>query len=151
MATEAAILSGLQTEFQGLSAFSNADVVINDFSVYDQWRGLSPYIIISAADDFSGRQDTKASQTRWEIGVTLVVEWDGWKSALDNFVTHRQSIIDKVNSDNARTAGGLEGVDLSEIRSTSPILPWMYPYQENQVEASPVFIFQDMAVTAQEF
>lgn len=148
--TELAIAQAFQSSFQGLSIFADADVVINDFSVYDQWIGKSPYLILSTSDTFESRQDTKAAQTRWDLGATLVVLWEGWKTALDNLMSYRQDCIDLVNSGSVRVAGA-SGVDVPVIRSASKILPWFYPYQENDANAEPLFIFQEWIIESQEF
>lgn len=149
--SEVTIANALETAMEAIAAFGTGDVVQNDYTIFDQWSGLSPYIIISTSDQFTSRQDTASDQTRWEIGLMLALEWNGWKTTLDSFRTHRQSIIDKLNSGNVRSAGGLEGVDIVEIRSLTPITPRYLPYVEDLQEADPLFLFQEMAVVAEEF
>lgn len=151
MATEAQIMSGLETAIEELTNFDTGDVVINDFRVYDQWVGLSPYFILSNSDEFDLRRDSSERQDRWSIGGTLVVQWEGWKTALDNFRTHREDIVAKLWADDHSTAGGLAGVTIQGIRSSSPILPWNPNYVENAQEMAPVFIFQDWIIEAETF
>lgn len=149
--SEVTIANALETAIETLAAFGAADVVQNDFEVFNLYAGNSPYVIISTADAFRSRMDSAADQTTWDIGLTLVVRWEGWKTALDNFRTHRQSILDKFNSGNVRSAGGTEAVDIHEVRSETPILPRYEPYVENLQEADPIFLFQDFTVICEEF
>lgn len=144
-------MEGLQGAAQELAILSDADVVINDFSVFDQWVGLSPYLIIGSSDQFEARRDSSAAQTTWTIGATLIEQFVDWKTSLDNLRDHRQLIINKWNADDHRTAGGLSGVDVRVIRSETPILPWFYPYQENTQETFPVFLYQDWGIDVEEF
>jgi len=151
MTTEAAVLTALETSIQTLAAFGATDVVINDYSIFDDYAGNSPYAILSISDTFSSRMDSPSDQNRWEIGLMLAVEWTGWKETLDSFGTHRQSIINLFNSGSVRSAGGIEALDISELRSISPILPRYMPYIENLEEATPLFLFQEMVVVAEEW
>jgi hypothetical protein len=153
MTTEATIQTALQGIIQGMAAFADADVVINDFSVFDRAIAGAPYAIISAADDFDSRQDTQTPNTTWWIKLTLVEEWTEWSTALDNLVTRRQAIIDELNTDDNRTADGIAGFDIPSIRNDGPILAWYEPYvsADEAPEAMPVFLFQDLLLECKEF
>ena len=151
MTTEAAVLTALETSLQTLSAFGATDVVIDDYAIFDDYAGNSPYVILSISDTFNSRMDTASDQNRWELGLMLALEWTGWKATLDTFGTRRQEIIDLFNSGSVRSAGGIEALDISEIRSNGPILPRFPPYVENLQEATPLFLFQEMIVIAEEF
>ena len=151
MTDEATVLAAFQTSIQTLEAFEDADVVINDWSIFDEYAGNSPYVILSLADTFVSRMDTASDQNRWDIGLMLALEFKGWKATLDSFGTHRQSIIDLFNTGSARSAGGIEGLDIPEIRSDGPVLPRFPPYVEDLREATPLFLFQEMIVVTEEF
>ena len=151
MTTEAVVLAALETSIQTLEAFNATDVVINDYAIFDDYAGNSPYVILTIADTFGSRMDTASDQNRWNIGLMLALEWQGGKTTLDSFGTHRQSIVDLFNTGSARSAGGIEGLDISEIRSDGPILPRFMPYVEDLREATPLFLFQEMIVVTEEF
>jgi hypothetical protein len=102
--SEATIQLGIQAALRAMSEFEDADIVINDWSVLDQSSSAAPYVIIENADDFTSRQDTVTPVTRWEIPLTLIERFDDWQPALDNLRTRRQAIIDKINSDDIRSA-----------------------------------------------
>jgi len=151
MTAEATVLTALETSIQTLAAFGETDVVINDYAIFDEWAGNSPYVILSISDEFASRMDTSADQNQWKIGLLLALEWTGWKATLDSFGTHRQNIINLFNSGSVRSAGGIEAFDISELRSNGPILPRFPPYVENLQEATPLFLFQEMIVVAEEW
>ncbi len=149
--SELAIQQGLQTLIQAMSEFENVDVVLNDYTVLDQWVGKAPYVIISNADTFVSRQDVVTPETRWEIVITLVEFFEDWETTLNSIRTRRQALIDEINSDGGRSAGGLEAVDISELRSSTPITPRFPTYVENTSEMEPVYLFQDIIAVCEEF
>ena len=151
MTAEATVLTALETSIKTLAAFNDTNVVINDWSIFDDYVGNSPYVILSISDTFGSRMDTASDQTNWEPGLLLALEWTGWKATLDSFGTHRQNIINLFNSGSVRSAGGIEAFDISELRSNGPILPRFPPYVENLQEATPLFLFQEMIVVAEEW
>ena len=149
--SEVTLLEALQTTIRALDAFTDVDVVINDFSVFDQDTGKAPYAIIGLSDEFRSRQDAPSSEDHWAPTVTLVERYTDWKTTLDNLVTRRQAIIDAMNSGSARSAGGLAGYDIHEVRSGSPVLPRYPEYTENTAEADPIFLYQDIIIDCTEF
>lgn len=149
--SELAIQTALQTAFKAMDEFADADVLINDWTVLDQSVLKAPYVIISDADTFRSRQDTSTPNTTWEIVVTLLENFEDWTTALDNVRTRRQAIIDKVNTGDTRSAGGLEGTSIDEIRSGTPITPRYDTYVENISEAEPIYLFQDLILVCEEF
>lgn len=151
--SEATIQAGIKTALQAMDEFSDADIVINDWTIFDQYVGRAPYVIIGTSDDFESRQDTQTPNTNWNITLTLVEAFTEWKKSIDDLQIRRQAIIDKINSTNIRSAGGLEAVNIDEIRNASPILPRYDPYipDEQLAEATPQFIYQDLVLVCEEF
>lgn len=147
--SEVTAANALETAIERLDSFSASQVVQNDYSIFDAYVGNSPYVIISTADSFRNRMDSAVAQARWEIGLMLAVEWTGWGDSLTNFRTYRQEILDGLNADGIRTPEA--GMDITEIRSLTGIVPRKEPYVENPQESDPIFIFQDMAVVVEEF
>ena len=150
--TELAIQAAFQTTIQGMSEFENADVVINDYSVFDRSTLNAPYVIIGNSNAFEARQDVQSPNTRWDIIVTLVERFTDWEETLNNLRLRRQALIDRFDliGDN-RSAGGLEATTIDLIRSETPILPRFDPSVEDVTEAMPIFLFQDMAFVTEEF
>jgi len=151
--SEATIQSGLQTIIQGMAAFANADVVVNDWGILDGAVSAAPFVIISNADNFVGRRDTTTPNTVWEVAVTLYEAFTEWATTLDNFRTRRQAIIDELDSGDNRSANGLEGVTIDEIRNEGPIEPYYGPYitADEIPEAIPQFLTQTWILTCEEF
>ena len=152
--SEATIQTGIQTQIQAMAEFADADVKINDWSILDQGNAAAPYVIISDADTFVSRQDSKTAVTTWEIVVTLCEAFTDWTTTLNNLRTRRQALIDNFNAvGDARSADGLAAVTVDEIRSEGPITPYYGPYlrADDMAEALPQFLNQSMIFVTQEF
>ena len=151
--SETTIQTGIQTAIRAMSEFDNADVVINDWSILDQSSSAAPYVIIENADEFTSKQDTVTPDNTWQIQVTLIERFDNWKSSLDNLRTRRQAIIDKINTDTIRSAGGLANVTIDEVRAGGPIgyIYNRYLTDEQMAEALPAFLSQLIILSAEEF
>lgn len=151
--SEATIQSGLQTAIQAMSEFASADVVINDWGILDQSTGNAPYVLIENSDDFSSEQDTQEPVTVWSIPITLIEAFTDWETSLNNLRTRRQAIIDKINSSDIRTAGGLEATNIRRIYNDGPITP-VEERGMSDIEreyAVPVFLTQRIILEAEEF
>lgn len=149
--TEAQIQSGLQTAIQAMDEFADADVVINDWGVLDKSSSNAPYVIITSADVFDSMQDTVSPQNTWDIQAALVERFTTWKATLDNLTTRRQAIIDKINTTNVRTAGGLTGVNIRRVRNRSDIEPYYDPYVQDIGEAIPIYLIQTIVLETETF
>ena len=153
--SEAAIAAGIKTTIQAMSEFADADVVDNDYGVMDGSMENAPYVIIGTSDDFISEQDTQDHNTVWDINITLIEAFVDWKATLGTIRTNRQAILDEYNSttSNARSAGGLEGVDINEIRSSGPLVPvypnWIDP--EMEADADPIYIMAPLIFVCEEF
>ena len=138
--SEATIMAGLQTAIQAMEEFKNADVVINDWDVLSQTgaKSRAPFVIIESSDDFESRQDVQTPETTWNIKVTLIEGFGKrWKTTLDNLQTRRQAIIDKINDDDIRSAGGLDATTIDTITAGSPITEIWNKYELEVSEAVP--------------
>jgi tryptophan 2,3-dioxygenase len=151
--SETAIQLGIKTAIQSMIEFADADVVINDWSILDQSSQAAPYVIIENADNFRSMQITQTPENTWDIPITLIERFIDWTTSLNNFRDRRQAIIDKINSGDERSANGLSGVTIDEIRSDGSIgqifLAYLTP--EQQVEALPTFLSQRIVLVTKEF
>ena len=148
MATETQQQDGIQTVLLGMDYFDSKDVVINDWDVLDNPAVTAPWVILFTSDSFDSRQDVVTAQDNYNIPAWLIVELGArsWKTAYDEFQAVRQAIVDKFNEEGttARTAGGLDGVDISRIYSLSDIT-YVYPANVDpdlQPDATPEFMGQ---------
>jgi len=143
--TEKAIQEGIQDVIQAMDEFANADVVINDYSPFDFSNLKAPYVIIENSDDVSSTQEGYDPVTIWNPKLILIERFIKWKTTQDNLRDRRQALLDEFNGHgNARSAGGVEGVNIKKLRTSSPILEWYDPQiAENQRPGTfPVFLFQ---------
>jgi len=155
--SEATIMSGLATAIKAMAEFEDADVVVNDWEILDKSTAGAPFVIIENAEDFTSRQDVPTPQTSWQILVTLVEKFVNAKSSFQttfsNLGTRRQAIIDKINSTNIRSAGGLSGVNIPEVRGAGGF-SYIYPAYlspEQRAEATPDFVAQRIILVCEEF
>ncbi len=152
--SEATVQAGLKTLILAMSEFSSGDVVINDWDVLDGEMAKSPFVIISEADNFIARRDTTTPNTKWEVKVTLYQEFkENWKDAYNSFRTNRQALIDTMNITDNRSADGISGVTIDEIRAGSPLQIWVDPGtpQELQSRVMPLFISQELLFDVEEY
>lgn len=133
MATELSIEQAVQNTLQALSSFEDQDVTINDWNVLDEPTAKSPWAIVVTSDDFDSRQDTTTATTDYTVPVWLVVDLTGqtWEEAYNQLRDVRQEIVDTFNAvGTARSAGGLDGVNLVRIFAMSEIT-YIYPQNVN--------------------
>lgn len=156
--SEATIQTALQTLIQSLSAFDDADVVINDWSLLDSGVNAAPYFIFESADDFSSVQTAKVEQTTYQIKGYLFENFTTWKATLDNLTTRRDALLTLFNDSDtgARMAGSVDAsskaVNIEEIRAGSGVQPWYYHYisAEEAANATPQYLWQLLIFTARE-
>jgi hypothetical protein len=151
--SELTIQQGFQTAIRAMSEFANADVVINDWRILDASVMNGPWVIIENSDAFDSRQDTVEPETTWNIPINLMEPFTEWQTTLNNLRARRQAIIDKINSGNSRSAGGLEGTTVDRIRNDGDIMPVYDPYvsEATRHEAMPIFLTQRIVLEATEF
>ena len=147
MTTEKAIQEGIQGVVRGISAFEVESVQINNDIFLDGPLTASPFINILDADNFSIRQDTVTPTGFYETPAIFYVEWTDWQTAQDGLRDHRQSIIDKFSEvGTARSAGGIDGVNIEEIRADGPVTAVTYSGEEL---ALPVYLMQSLIFVVQ--
>jgi len=152
--TEATIQAGIQATIQSMAAFSVADVVINDYGIYDQSSSLAPYVLIASADDFTSRQDAPTAQTTYQIPVTIVERFTDWKETMDNLTTRRDALLTQYNAaGTARSANGLTSTTIDSIRPQGPIAFVYDAYldESQRAEALPIFIAQTLIFEVTEY
>lgn len=143
--TEIEVLKGIQGVAQEMDEFSDADVVIAHWEIFDQSKMLAPYLLLSPADNFEFVQDTVAEENEYEIKGMLIVPFYSWEQALLRISRMRDALRNQFNEiGTARSAGGLDGVDIYSIINGSDIEPEYPPYAEVEFEKTidPDFLFQ---------
>lgn len=151
--SEKQLQEGIRDVIRAMDGFANADVVINDYGVFDLSSQKAPYIIIENSDDFVSTQDGYGAVTVWSPKLCLIVRFDKWKTTQDEFRDYRQALLDEFNGHgNARSAGGVEDLNIKVLRTSSPILEWYSPdLEENQQPGTfPVFLIQFFTFEAEE-
>lgn len=151
--SEATIAAAIIADIQGMSEFADADVVDSDYSILDQSVLKAPYVIVGTSDEFVSRQDVQTPETTWDLPITLIENFRDWQTTLQAIRTRRQALIDKINSGDVRSAGGLSGVNIDELRSDGPLLP-IYPSYvepEDYYESEPIYIYCPMILVCEEF
>jgi hypothetical protein len=155
-ATELQLQQGLQAVVQGLDEFDDRDVVINDWAVLDRPVSEAPFLVFINADEFDSRQVTMTATTGYTVKAWLIVYLGGreWEDAYNEFRDVRQAIIDKFNAvGTARTAGGIDGVNVPRIYNLSEI---GFIYAQGQdpeltPDALPEYLAQMIAFEVEQF
>ncbi len=140
--SEQTVQTAVRDTIRSLSAFSNADVTINDWTILDGSLDKAPYVIIETADGFSTNMAAMNPVINWQIPVTLFERFNSWKQAYDNLAIRRQAIIDRIML-NAEFAPCMM---VNAIRSDSPIGEW-FPFQDAPL---PTFILQRIILEIEE-
>jgi hypothetical protein len=154
--TEAQIQAAVQATIQGISAYTTADVRINDWSFLDGPKLFAPYVIIVPADNFRATQDTVSPNTTREVPLWLIESFTDWKESYDNFVIRRQALIDEFNevgTNRSPAAGGNVLVSADAIRNDGPVVEWydkLIP-PELQAEAMPDYVVQRIIMEVRVF
>lgn len=143
--TESILQGALKAIIQGLTEFATDDVTINDWNMLDQPMNQSPYFIVKTSEEFTVRE----MDGTWVIQGQLIVGFEDMQ-AYTELQNARQEIIDTF-TDPASSAStlGLDGVQVTEIRALSGILP-LYADNEGSL-ATPVFIYQEIAFNVETF
>lgn len=153
--SEATILSGLKTALLSMEEFASGEVVIDDWDLITKGETqASPFVILETSNEFVSRQDTQTPDTIWQIVLFLLVEYDGrWETSKAAFRTARQAIIDKINTSSVRSAGGLAGVTIDEVRSNGPIGYYFEPQldPDDIAYADPLYLVQEIILSAEEY
>lgn len=149
--SEATIQAAVQDTLQAMTAFSSADIVINDWSILDASTFDAPYVIIETADSVTSRQDTMTPNTRWQIPVTLFERFTDWAETYNNLRDRRQAIIDEFNEIGANRSPGGGAVTADVIRTDGPVGQWYDPYMNPDDNPLPVFITQRIILEVEEY
>jgi len=140
MATEKQLQQGIRNTVRGISGFEDSSVQINRDVFLDWSTDYSPFFNILDADTFNYQQGATAVYGSIEIPAILYVVWENWEDAQNDFRDRRQDIVDAHNATGtARSAGGLDGVNITEIRSDGPMIPVTY---DDDPDAFPIFLMQ---------
>lgn len=151
--SEKNIMEGIQKVIQALPEFDQTDVTINDWSILDGARSRSPFLVLYLSDDFDSRQDATTPVTDWNIKGDLYEPFLDWEESMNSFRDKRQAIIDKLNLDDNRSAGGLDAVTIDRIRSGESI-QYLFPFfldPEQLRDSLPEYIKQTLIFEAQEY
>lgn len=151
MYTELEIQTAVQTCILTIDSYSAGDVVINDWSIFDQQTILSPYVMIGNCSfpiiNYSGQSHI------WTIPIVLAVSFQKtWKLTEDAIRDYRQEIITLFETDPYRSlnlSSDDSMVDIRQLTSQTDFLNWYDPAltQEQIKDATPLFLFQEMQMT----
>jgi hypothetical protein len=148
--SEKTIAEAIQDTIQSMDGINPASVTIADWNVLDGSTDNSPFIRIDIAEDFESNMDGSYPIQEWQIPVTLLVAFDSWDETYLDFRDIRQRIINVFNEIGTnRSAGGIEGVNITTIRSTTAIEPVLPEYSDFDT-ADPVFLSQVMIFEVEE-
>lgn len=156
--SEYAVQTALQVLFQGMAAFDDADVVINDWRILDGSTQAAPFVIIETGDEIGSVQTSRYAETTYSIKVYLFETFTTWKETLDNFTTRRDAILTLFNDSSTgnRAAGSVDAasvaIDIEEIRASSGVEPWYTRYvsAEDAANAVPNYLWQLLIFQAKE-
>lgn len=123
--SELSIIQGLQDVIQATASFSDSEVTIEDWGILDEPGAVDggPKLVLRMSDNFDSLQDAQSWETTWQIAALLYQPWDDdWPTTRQAAGATRQVILDAFNSvgTNARSAGGIEGVDVRRIYALTP-------------------------------
>ena len=149
--SEQAIQEKIQTVIQGLAIFEDADVVINDWSIFDRPNIEAPYVLIEVSDEFESVQEVMTPENRWAVPINLVEKFIDWNETYNNFRDRRQAIIDAFNGTGSARADS--GLNIERIYNDGEITPYFDKTIDAkfQAEALPVFIMQRIIMEGLEF
>ncbi|MCC6192064.1 MAG: hypothetical protein IT318_23795 [Anaerolineales bacterium] len=149
-----AVQAAVQTIIQNMSEFENADVTINDWRLLDQSTVSAPYVIITNPVDIDSSKDSSDTQDTYILPLILVEPFTEWKTTLDNLRNRMEAIFTAFNAiGTARSAGGIEGTNISRVRTDGPTTEYYGPGvdPQNIDEAMPIFLMQVIALFVEEF
>ena len=141
----ATIEAAVQDIIQALSAFSDTDVTRGDTRMLTQ--GSPPYAILYPGG-FVHEEDGDGEQrvTEWTILIDLLVRYHGDGSEYTNLQSHRQSIMDAIDS--YPTLNGTTGVRRALIEQGDEVLG--VTERGASSEAAPVFLLQTLQLVVVE-
>ena len=155
MYTEKQIQTAIRNCLLTLDSYSGVDVVINDWSIFDQPTAYSPYVIIGNCimPSISYRNDTHY----WSFPLILAVAFGKtYKDTEDDIRDYRQEIITLFRTDpyqqlQLATAG--EGIEVISMDAKTHFMPWYDPALSNDEvkHATPLFVFQELALNVENF
>ncbi len=139
-----------------LDRMDGRPVVINDWDITNRITQDDRFsMIIETADEFISRQDTLVAVNNFTVKLTLLVLYLEDKQAYDDLRDIRQDVLDLFNSpsERARSAGGLDGIDIPQIDAGTPVLPIYEQYMtpEEMATAIPSIIYQTLLIHCEEF
>lgn len=149
MIDEKTLQEGLQTIFQGMTEFADADVVINDMSILDRLTTLEgPFLMIGNAITPQVSYDKNAGRYSYlNISTTVVVSAlaRNPKEYWDEFRDVRQACFERIAASTYVTIGGLSCV-VNNYRAEADPYEW-YPTEESE---APLYISQELILEIEE-
>jgi len=144
MATEKQVEEGMRDSFLEISEYFDGDsVLINEAIFLDKSIQYMPAVNILTSDEFTIIQDAPTAELSYPKPVLLYVAFVDWKVSRDQFRDVRQAVFDKYNEvGTARSAGGLDGVTIDNIRNVSNIIGMGYAGEPAPVQ--PVYLVQEL-------
>lgn len=149
MYTEKQLQEAIQTCILTLDTYEGGDVVINDWTIFDQQVAFSPYVIIGncSIPEIDYRNDTH----KWTIPLVVAVAFGKtWEITENQVRDYRQEIITLFRTDPYQQLGlsaADEGLELQSFTPHTGVLPWYDPHISNeqlQIRTTiPLFLYQE--------
>lgn len=155
MYTEEQLQEGIKTSILSLSAFKKGDVVINDWTIFDQQISKSPYVIIGNCSN--PEISYRAEEHIWPIPMVIAIGFGKtWQVTENEMRDRRQDIITLFETDPYQQLGlsaANEGLEVENISPITEFLPWYDPAlsEADRRGAYPLFIFQELALTVRNY
>lgn len=155
MYTEKQLQEAIQACILTIDSYSAGDVVINDWTIFDQQVALSPYVIIGNCS--SPIINYSAESHQWRIPIILAVSFKKtWKETEDAIRDERQNIVTLFETDPYRglnVSSDDTAIDIRELVAQTDFLPWYDPAlsSDQTKDATPLFLFQEMQMTLENY
>ena len=118
---QSALQGAVQTVIRNLSDFSNADVVINDYSILDGPVSNAPYVIIEnvlTANITEGMGGVEQGELELPFGI--YEPFVDWETTLNNLRNREDAVVNGFNGDDW-SANGMSGVSIQFVRLDNTI------------------------------
>jgi len=150
--SERALGDQILTILRGMAYFDDQDVARNDWSLLDKQTVTAPLAVLQTAEDFTALADSAVDRLFFTLPVFLFIDFQDWKTSLDEFMDVRQSILDTFYTGGNRSLN-LDGVYLERISALSAVDPYFDPMlpEELVADADPLYLVQAIGFEVQQY
>ena len=157
MYTEKQLQEAAQTCLLTLDSYDGGDVVINDWTIFDQQITFSPYVIIGNCP--LPNIDYRTDEHVWQIPLILAVAFQKtWEETENQCRDYRQEIITLFRTDPYQQLGlstADEGLEIQRIVPNTAFLPWYDPMlSDEQLQTrstTPLFLYQELGLVVRNY